>query len=384
MKKNLLFLSAIAIGAALTGCKDEEVVLPADYTDIPAAEVNNSDYSRLYVLNEGNMGSNKCTLDYLDFENGIFAHNIYAEKNPNVAMGLGDAGNDLLIHDGKMYISVSGSGKIEIVNARTVERIGQVDIAQCRYLEYADGYIYASSWTGGYTVNPEEKKGAIYRIDPNTMSVSATLPLVFWPEEMTAVDGKLYVATSGQVEGAAEYGANSVMVIDLATFTVEREITVAPNLHHIEADTFGNIWVSSRGDYVAKPSRLYRLQKANGEYGLNKEIPTGCSAFAIYGDKIYLYAHEWSNATMGYATSYNTVDINTAEVLPTSYLAASETSKITTPYAITVNPQTGEIFLADAKNYTSSGALNCIGKDGKIKYSATTGDIPGHFAFLKR
>ena len=52
----------------------------------------------LYLLNEGNMGSNKCTLDFVDFDNGYYVRNLYAEKNPNVVKELGDVGNDVQIY----------------------------------------------------------------------------------------------------------------------------------------------------------------------------------------------------------------------------------------------------------------------------------------------
>ena len=51
---------------------------------------------------------------------------------------------------------------------------------------------------------------------------------------------------------------------------------------------------------------------------------------------------------------------------------------------MTVNASTGDFFITDAKNYTSSGAIFCYDKDGKLKWSAKTGDIPGHIAFMPK
>ena len=51
-----------------------------------------------FLLNEANMGSNKSTLDYYDYETGKYTHNIYAERNPGVVKELGDVGNDLQIY----------------------------------------------------------------------------------------------------------------------------------------------------------------------------------------------------------------------------------------------------------------------------------------------
>ena len=52
-----------------------------------------------YLLNEGNMGSNKCTLDYYDYATATYYRNIYAENNPN-RLELGDMGNDIACYKG--------------------------------------------------------------------------------------------------------------------------------------------------------------------------------------------------------------------------------------------------------------------------------------------
>jgi DNA-binding beta-propeller fold protein YncE len=53
------------------------------------------------------------------------------------------------------------------------------------------------------------------------------------------------------------------------------------------------------------------------------------------------------------------------------------------PYGVAVNPVNKDIFVTDAKDYVSSGTLYCFDKTGKKKWSVVTGDIPGHFAFVK-
>ena len=51
--------------------------------------VNGTSVKGFFLLNEGNMGSNKATLDYFDYETGIYHKNIYAERNPGVVQELG-------------------------------------------------------------------------------------------------------------------------------------------------------------------------------------------------------------------------------------------------------------------------------------------------------
>ena len=57
---------------------------------------------------------------------------------------------------------------------------------------------------------------------------------------------------------------------------------------------------------------------------------------------------------------------------------------ITTPYCIAVNPANGDIFLTDAKDHVTPGYIHCYGQDGVRKWSARTGDIPGHIVFTTK
>lgn len=61
------------------------------------------------------MGSNKCTLDYLDYVNGYYIRNLYSERNPNVVKELGDVGNDIQIYGSKLYVVVNCSHKVEVL-----------------------------------------------------------------------------------------------------------------------------------------------------------------------------------------------------------------------------------------------------------------------------
>ena len=49
------------------------------------------------------------------------------------------------------------------------------------------------------------------------------------------------------------------------------KIDVAINLSRIKADAYGNLWVSSRGNYDDVPSNLYRLEP-NGIFSITVSI----------------------------------------------------------------------------------------------------------------
>ena len=172
----------------------------------------------------------------------------------------------------------------------------------------------------------------------------------------------MYVANSGGYR-APNYD-NTVSVIQMVDFKQVQQIPVGINLHRLKKDRYNKLWVTSRGDYQKRPSRLYVLEKQRGynRMAVTDTIDVACSDMAIHGDSLYYYATEWNNFTASNTVSYG----------------------ITIPYGIAVHPETGDIFVTDAKNYVSSGTLYCFDSKGRKKWSVRTGDIPAHITFLPR
>ena len=64
----------------LAGCRHDELVVPTEYDIINDVPDPDTSIRGFYLVNEGNMGSNKCTLDYFDYFTGLYARNFYAER----------------------------------------------------------------------------------------------------------------------------------------------------------------------------------------------------------------------------------------------------------------------------------------------------------------
>lgn len=369
-------LGGAAMMLAFAACSNDEPVTPPEEKEIDITAEDAGSYSGVFVLNEGNMGANKCTLDFLDYTAGKYLRNIYAERNPSVALELGDTGTDLQINGQRLYAVVNGSHKIEVMDIETATRIGQVDISSPRYITFHGDNAYVSSYVGG-----DNGCGSVVRFDLATLKVTGSVSVGLSPEEMAIVDGKLYVANSANFN-TGEYD-NTVSVIDLASFKAEEPVVVEVNLHHLKADSKGNLWVNSRGNYYDIPAALYKLSRgSNGRYAVSASLDIPCTNFAISGDKLLYYATVY-DAEWNAVQSYGTVNTLTATDDDHSFITDGTEADITTPYAIEIHPDNGDIYITDAKNYTSSGALYCYSAAGKLKFSATTGDIPGHIVFRK-
>jgi len=328
-----------------------------------------------YLLNEGNMGSNKATLDFYDAATGTYNRNIYGEANPGVVQELGDVGNDLKINGSLLWAVINGSNLVEVMDAQTAIHIGQVSIPNCRYVTFDDGFAYVSSYAGPIQLDPNARLGYVAKIDTATLQVVEMCTVGYQPEQMVVANEKLWVANSGGYR-FPNYD-RTVSVIDLASFTVEQTIDVAINLHRMAIDSQGFIWVTSRGDYGSTPARLYVIDPASATVCDMLDVPA--TGMAVSGDSLYCYGAAW---TASDKAGYYIVNTRTRELVNDSFLADTLADRIATPYGIALQPNTRDILLTDAGDYVTPGRLYCIAADGTLRWSVRTGDIPAHIAFI--
>lgn len=331
----------------------------------------------VFVLNEGNMGSNKCTLDFLDFRSGFYTRNIYPERNPEVVKELGDVGNDLQVYGNRLYAVINCSHYVEVMDVRTAQHIGSVNVTNCRYIVFAGDKAYVSSYAGPVQIDPNARPGKIVEFDVNTQQITREVVVGYQPEEMVIKDGLLYVANSGGYR-FPNYD-RTVSVVDLGTFEVVNTIDVAINLHRMKLAPDGLIYVSSRGDYYGTKSDVFVIdpeaQRVVGRLGV------AASEMCMDGDELYLISVEWSYVSGKNEIRYTLYDTRKREILPRNFITDGTEKDISIPYGLGVNPETKEIFVSDATNYVTPGYLYCFSPEGKLKWKVRTGDIPAHFAF---
>ncbi len=384
-KKTIYTLFAgVFLGMALfTSCReDEPIPVPEpDQVQDPAVPVPGQDGYTLhgfYLLNEGNMGTNKSTLDYMDFATGVYTRNIYAAANPSQPMEMGDVGNDIGIYGTKLWAVINCSNKVEVMRAKDAVRLGQIDIPNCRSIIFHKGYAYVTSYAGPVEINPDyRQKGFVAKIDTATLQEVGRCVVGFQPDGIAACGDSLYVANSGGYM-VPNY-ENTISVIDIASFTEARRVPVAINLNHVIADKHGNVWISNRGDYYNVRSKLYCYNPKKGI--VTDSIDTPVSAMTLSGDSLYIISTAWSNVTMSDALSSAIVNTATRSKVSDGFVAPDIMTAMKKPYGIAVNPVSHDIYLTDAGNYVTPGWLYCLNPDGTQKWRQRTGDIPAHFAF---
>ena len=341
MEMKKILTGTMAFAAVLGGCTDIE----RDKTGgiVPATD------DRLYILNEGQMGLNNATIDFYDFSDGSYTSDAFTAANPDVAFELGNTGNDIAIHDGKLWAVINGSGLVEIMDAATLK------------------HIY-----GG-----ENRLGAVYRIDINSLSEAGSIDVGYQPEGIAAAEGKIYVANSGGVTDGYD---NRLSIIDADSFTLERNVEIAANICDIAVDGRGMIWISSPGDYVSVHSGIY-IFNPKSETVSSKDIRV--SSMYSNGSLIYILGNEneW-DYTPGSGMFVLTVIDQEGGTVARTILDQSGAAEIEVPYGIWASNDGGTIFISDSGDYINPGTVYMLDSTLKLVRTFSAGVNPGHFAFL--
>ncbi|MFV0212444.1 YncE family protein [Empedobacter falsenii] len=357
-------------------CQQDTYLIESEVDGVTTPE--ETDVAGFYLLNEGKMGSNMATIDYMDFKTGVYNRNIYASANPEVVKELGDVGNDIKIYGNKLYAVINVSNFIEVMDVKTAKHLGTIPLENGRYITFANGKAYATSYAGPVTLDPKAPLGKVVEIDTINLSVTRQVTVGYQPDELEVVGNNLYVANSGGYR-VPDYD-KTISVIDLSTFKETKKIDVEVNLHRIKKDSEGDLYVTSRGNYKDISSNLFVIDSKTNQ--IKKKFDISVSNFTIDDDKLYYYSNEFNYTTFEYSKSYGVIDTKTEQVINKTLVNDPVINTIETPYGIAINPKTKEIFITDVGNYVSMGYVYCFDKNGVFKWKTAAGNIPAHFAFV--
>ena len=86
MNRYYFYLTACLILCFLDGCRQELPTIRSEveYVTLPS---DPQSIEGFFLVNEGNMGSNKCTIDHFDARTGSYFRNIYPERKPQCSEG---------------------------------------------------------------------------------------------------------------------------------------------------------------------------------------------------------------------------------------------------------------------------------------------------------
>jgi YVTN family beta-propeller protein len=231
-----------------------------------------------------------------------------------------------------------------------------------RSLTAANGKVYIVQYDGHVT-----------QLDTTNLSLGQTITVGANPDASVIVNNKLYVANTG---GMAAVMDSTISVIDLSTFKETKKIKINLNPAGIKADSYGDIYVVSNGNYKTIPGKFQRITAGTD---VVTDIAVAVKNFDIVGDNAYISNFEYNEKWEAANKTVAIYDVKNERLVNANIVT---TEIIKTPYCIDVNPVTKDIYLG-VTDYTNNGKMYCFKEDGTYKFDFTTGLNPSKTIFSK-
>ena len=381
-------IMALALGCFTACSEDDDTVgdggKPGEETGGNGGGANGRDSTAVpspvvalgaYVLNTGNWGGNDASIQYLDFQTGKLSEDLYAAANGE---GLGDLGQDLCVYGSKIYVTVSGSSKVVIMD-RKCKVLKSIPVAtedgtpvEPRYMAACEGKVYFTAYDG-----------TVSRIDTTSMAIDGKLNLIDagaqtgydHPEAITSANGKLYVNISGYSKG------KWLAVVDAASFTKLKDIEVMlnPYTQCITAED-GYVYFVSNGNYAGSPSLtpdqyIYgTMQRLDPE---TDQVEQVCRAtyIANAGEKMYILYSEYYMPDV--ARAY-VRDLKTGDEQEFMDMADLQSAN-----GLAVDPASGDVYVFDVP-YGAASDVHVYGADGTYKRTFEAGMSTSKMVFVTK
>jgi YVTN family beta-propeller protein len=355
----LFFLSAFAIAFTFSSCKKDDPDPEPVVGTTPGTSFDNG----VFVTNEGPFGTGTGTISFYSRSSGSVSNDIFESKN---GYPLGNIVQSMEIYNGKAYVIVNNSGKVEVADGTSFASAGAITgFTYPRYflgINTTKGYV--SEWGLGGVL------GAIKIINLTTNTVTGTIPTGKGAEAMVLAGTKVYVTCSGGFDNDS-----IVNVINTLTNAVETTINVGANPKSIKMDANGKLWVLCSGQwdptytFLMKPGKLVRIDTATNTVDLSLPFASTTSqpSNLVINNSLTSLYYSYNGAV--YAQGYTATGLSGSAIINRSF------------YGFGIDPVNDYFYGSDAVDFSSNGKVIRYNASATVVDSFAVGVIPGNFFF---
>lgn len=352
-RKYLTLTVAALASVSFTACSDDD--------DNPDPVIDPVEHPGLFIVNNGNYGTPNASLSFFDLSNTTTYNNVFYNANQ---ISLGEVAQSATVDGDRTFVAVNLSNKVYAINSDSYKIEYQITdhVSAPRYFVKVDDGKYYLSQINTTKVGVYEKEGKGYKYVKDIDVTSAT-----GGNENIIVEGK-YAYTN-----AWSYG-KTIAKINIATDKVESQLEVGVQPESIVyAEASKSIWVLCDGGgweqnpvgyekptlVEVDPATFTKKQTITLDYG-------SVSKLCYYNGSLY-----WLTPGSGVSK----MDLKTKKI--TNHITLSSNGI----YALTVNPKNGDIYVADALDFTQNGIVRRFSNNGETIGSFNVGIIPAAFAW---
>lgn len=316
----------------------------------------------LFITNEGNFQYGNASLSFYDPLEKAVENELFYRAN---AMKLGDVAQSMTIRDGIGWIVVNNSHVIFAIDIETGKEIGRItNLTSPRYIHFLSN-------EKAYVTQIWDNR--IFIVNPSTFEITGYIPVPRMTMEQ------------GSTEQMVQYGKyvfvncwsyqNRILKIDTETDSIVDELVVGIQPTSLVLDKNNKIWSVTDGGYEGSPygyeaPSLYRIDAET--FTIEKEFRFNFgdapSEVQLNGTKDKIY---WINDDIW------EMDV-TADVPPSNPFLDS---RGTIYYGLTIDPASGDVYVADAIDYQQQGMILRYSSEGVELDKFYVGIIPGAFCW---
>ena len=335
------------LACVLAGCVKDPVSALKE-TPVPSSR-------GVYVVDQGNFGRGNASLSYYDLTTFRVYNDVFTAVN---GKNLGDVAQSMTIRGGAGYVVVNNSSKVEVIDLATNANTGTISTGAGS----SPGVM--AFVNDSVALVTDLYANALIVINVRSKQATGAIPVGANPAGIAIAGGKAYVSNSGFGSG------NTVSVVSLEAMAAIGTITVADNPNGVEVTPAGAVYVVCTGAYnftdpsLDTPARIMVIDPVRDAVVDSIYIGTHAMDIAIGTDGI--------GYVPGTAAVFR-VDTRAGVVTGTFRAGAY--------YAAGVEPSSGDVYLADAGNFTGPGTVSVFAPNGQLRTTFLVGIIPGAFAF---
>ena len=349
MMKKFLFLW-LFFAVLFAACTDDD----DNVGEIPPPEVNKV---QMIVVNEGLFGTGTADISVV-YEDGTTIWNAFERAN---GVPMGDVAQSITYFNGKYFVVLNGSAKIEVVEPETFKSVGTILYTQ----KGSPRFMVPINDTEAIVT---DLQGQLVRVNTSDYSVVEYIPLATnWGiEKIVKIGNKLFGANPAG-KGIAVFDVNNISEEGKRIIRVLVKDNTKTSKMHLDKNN--KLWVLTTGTNTQKENCVFwncidpnteevvdvveipLLKKGNP----NLEIDTPMSGGLYYrsdisGDKSTIYfsmnaCTDVKNGTYQLAVFELNVDTKDTKLY-------RKTTGVTQMYGMGVSPE-GEVYVCDAIDYTA-------------------------------
>ena len=354
MRCNILRLAIVVLAlASSVGCMKWE------YED---GESFATSGAGLFVINEGNFQYGNASLSYYNPATKSVENEVFYRAN---AMKLGDVAQSMTLYGDTGWIVVNNSHVIFAIDPATFKEKGRIEnLTSPRYIHFlSDEKAYVTQlWDNRiFIVNPKRYEVTGYIECPAmTMESGSTEQMVQW--------GKYVFVNCWSYQ-------NRILKIDTTTDKVVAELEVGIQPTSLVLDCYGKLWSITDGGYEDSPygyeaPSLYCIDAETFTIEKQFRFAKGDAPSEVQlngrGDKLY-----WINNDVW------AMDVTADRIPVKPFIPYSDTLY----YGLTIDPRSGEVYVADAIDYVQAGKIYRYSERGERLDEFYAGITPGAFCW---